>query len=128
MQNDFGFTPMEAAQEKYHLMEENFSAKQAAARTNEERAALQEVADSVKGKVQRIKECTRFLIHFKEFLTEESWNARYDLPLALFLTQVADTNMRIFLGMANEEDKQVHDTRVPKTKVSGARNPDQNIV
>ena len=119
---------MEAAQEKYHLMEESFSAKQAAAKTKEERAALQEVADSVNNKVQRIKECTRFLIHFKDYLTEESWNERYDLPLALFLTQVADTNMRIFLGMATEEDKKPRETRLPKTKVRSARNPEQNIV
>ena len=109
-------------------MEESFSTKQAAAKTKEERAALQEVENSVNAKVQRIKECTRLLIHFKDFLTEESWNERYDLPLALFLTQVADTNMRIFLGMASEEDKQVHDNRIPRTKVRSAKNPEQNIV
>ena len=45
------------------------------------------------------------LIFYKDFITEESWNERFDLPLALFLEQQADTNMRIFLGMATDEDK-----------------------
>ena len=35
----------------------------------------------------------------------------------LFLQQTADTNMRIFLGKATEEDKQVQDSRVPRTTV-----------
>lgn len=125
MQNDFGFTPVEAAQEKYHLMEESFSSKQANAQTREERATLQEMEGKVKAKIQRIKECTRLCIMFKEFINEESWGARFDLPLALFLEQVADTNMRIFLGMATDEDKQVLQVRVPKTKV---RMPNENIV
>ena len=76
---------MEAASEKYHLMEERFSQKEADAKTKEERAALQEISGSVKAKVQRIKECTRFLVHFKDFITEESWNQRFDLPLQIFL-------------------------------------------
>ena len=47
IQNDFGFTPLEAAQEKYHLMEESYSNKLAAAKTREERLALQEQAPIV---------------------------------------------------------------------------------
>lgn len=105
MQNDFGFTPLEAAQEKYHLIEENFSAKQAKAQTREERDAIRETEPAIREKIQRIKECTRFLVHFKDFITEESWNERFDLPMALFLEQVADTNMRIFLGVPTDDDK-----------------------
>ena len=51
MQNDFGFTASEAAQEKYHLMEESFSNKLAAARTREERAFIQEQHDAAKDKI-----------------------------------------------------------------------------
>jgi len=65
------------------------------------------------------------LIHFKDFVNEETWNERFDLPLALYLQQVADTNMRIFLGMPTEEDKQVHQHRVPKTKVRRLNPADQ---
>lgn len=127
MQNDFGFTPLEAAQEKYHLIEENFSAKQASAKTREERDALKEAEPAIRGKIQKIKDCTRLLVHFKEYLTEASWNERFDLPLSLYLEQVADTNLRIFLGMATDEDKQVNQHRVPKTKVRSARQH-QNVV
>ena len=120
MQNDFGFTPLEAAQEKYHLMEEGFSNKKANAKTKEEAKAFADQEPEIQAKIQRIKDCTKFLIHHKEFVTEESWGERFDLPLPLFLEQVADTNMRIFMGMATEEDKQVSEHRVPKTKVNRA--------
>lgn len=51
MQNDFGFTPLEAAQEKYHLIEENFSAKQASAQTREERDALKATEPGIREKI-----------------------------------------------------------------------------
>lgn len=121
MQNDFGFTPLEAAQEKYHLMEESFSNKKANTKTREEAQALLEREPEVATKVQRIKDCTKYLIHNKEFVTEQSWNERFDLPLALFLEQVADTNMRIFMGMPTDEDKQVSEHRQPKLKVRRAQ-------
>ena len=57
------------------------------------------------------------LIYYKDYVTEESWNERFDLPMDLFLVQVADTNMRIFMDKATEEDKQVQDSRVPRTTV-----------
>ena len=79
----------------------------------------------MRAKIQKVKDCTKMLIHFKDFVSEESWNARFDLPLALFLEQIADTNMRIFLGMATEDDKRVHEHRVPKTKVRRANPTDR---
>ena len=74
------------------------------------------------------------MIHTKDFITEESWKERFDLPLPLYLEQVADTNMRIFMEMATDEDKQVNEHRVPKTKVRSAlasavkQQPAQNVV
>ena len=61
-------------------------------------------------------------------MTEESWSERFDLPLALFLEQVADTNMRIFMGMPTDEDKQVSEHRVPKLKVRRAAQDPANVV
>jgi len=121
MQNDFGFTPLEAAQEKYHLMEESFSNKKANAKSKEEAKVFADKEPEMQLKIQKIKDCTKFLIHNKEFINADTWNERFDLPLALFLEQVADTNMRIFMGMPTDEDKQVSEHRVPKLKV---RNPD----
>ena len=128
MQNDFGFTPLEAAQEKYHLMEESFSNRKAEAKTREEAQALAEKEPEVVAKIQKIKDCTKFLIHSKEFVTEESWGERFDLPLPLYLEQVADTNMRIFMGMPTEEDKQVSEHRVPKLKVRRVAQDPANVV
>ena len=89
-------------------MEESFAAKMAKAQTREERADLKEQEPTIKAKIARIKECTRAITYHKDFLsTEEQWNERFDLPRALFLEQVADTNMRIFLGMTKEEDLQL---------------------
>ena len=51
MQNDFGFTPLEAAQEKYHLMEEGFSNKQANAKTKEEAKAFAEKEPEMQAKI-----------------------------------------------------------------------------
>ena len=64
---------------------------------------------------------------FKSFINEESWNERFDLPLELFLEDVADTNMRIFMGMARGNDYKVEDSRPPRTMVRA--NPDnENMV
>ena len=131
MQNDFGFTPLEAAQEKYQLMQESFSAKKANCQTREERQALQDKEVEVMDKVNRIKDCSKVIIHHSEYINEESWNERFDLPMRNYLTQVADTNMRIFMGMPTEEDKQINETRVPRTKVrkhDDVNVPSQNVV
>lgn len=117
MQNDFGFTPLESAQEKYHLMEENLSNKMANAKTREERATLQEQADIVQKKIQKIKEGTKIMVHFKQFINESTWNESFDVPWEEYLENVIDTNMRIFMGQAKDEDKHVHGIRNPKPRV-----------
>lgn len=66
-------------------MEEAWSNKLAAAKTRQEREVVQEAHEAVKGKIQKIKECTRMLIYYKDFIAEESWSARFDLPLDLYL-------------------------------------------
>ena len=43
-------------------------------------------------------------MNYKGWVTEESWNERFDLKLDMFLEQVADTNMRIFMGMQKDSD------------------------
>ena len=73
-------------------------------------------------KIDKIKECSRYLEKFKSYIDEEKWNARFDLPLEMFLEEVADTNMRIFMGMARGNDYKVEDPRAPRTKVRA--NPD----
>ena len=89
-------------------MEESFSEKKANAKTKEGRAALLMKEGEVMDKIKRIKDCAKYLIYNKVFVTEETWGEKFDLPLPLYLEQVADTNMRIFMNMATEEDKQIN--------------------
>lgn len=37
-------------------------------------------------------------------MNEDSWNARYDLNLEMYLEQVASANMRVFMGMPTQKD------------------------
>ena len=66
-------------------MQENFSDKLANAATRQEREALEAQAEVVQTKIQRVKDCSKLLVNFDEFITEESWNARFELPLDLYL-------------------------------------------
>lgn len=88
-------------------MEESFSNKKANAKTKEESAAILAKEPQVMDKINRIKECAKYLIYNKVYVNETTWSVRFDLPLPLYLEQVADTNMRIFMNMATDEDKQV---------------------
>jgi len=73
-------------------------------------------------KINRIRQAARYLENFNDFINEESWNNRFDLPLDMFLEDVADANMRIFMGKGKEEDFKMNDHRIPRTKVRA--NPD----
>ena len=42
-------------------------------------------ADTIQTKIQRVKDCSKLLASFDEFVNEESWNARFELPLDLYL-------------------------------------------
>ena len=120
MQNDFGFTALEAAQEKYHLVEDQLLGEKSSGNTAETKAQLRE-------KMNRLQETCRVLINFKNWVTEESWNERFDLQMDMFLEQVADTNMRIFMGMSNDADRQMSGNRVPRTRLVRSMNDDQLI-
>lgn len=39
------------------------------------------------------------LKNFNAFINEMEWNSRFDLKMDMFLSQVADANLRIFMGM-----------------------------
>jgi hypothetical protein len=50
-------------------------------------------------KLQRVKRCVALLKNFDAFINEMEWNSRFDLKMDMFLSQVADANLRIFMGM-----------------------------
>ena len=96
IQNDFGFTPFEATQEKYRLMEEAQHNKERELSAGE--GGLQTL-EQFKEKMSRIQKAATLLgRNYTDFINEERWNEQFDLQWDLFLEQVADTNMRIFMG------------------------------
>ena len=54
---------------------------------------------------------------YKDWVCEESWNDRFELQLDMFLEQVADTNLRIFMGMHKESDMKPLNNRVTRTRL-----------
>ena len=124
IQNDFGFTALDAAQEKFVLLEESLGAKQASEMTKLEREEFMLEREKQENKINKIKEAARYLNRFNSYITEATWNDRFDLPLDMFLEEVADINMRIFMGMAKGNDFKMDDHRIPRTKVRA--NPDNS--
>ena len=55
-------------------------------------------------KMKRIGECMKMLDNYQNFVRAETWNARFDITLEMFLDQVADVNLRIFMGMPKPGD------------------------
>jgi len=55
-------------------------------------------------KLKRVERCVILLKNFNSFITEMGWNSRFDLKMDMFLLQVADANLRIFMGMPTAED------------------------
>lgn len=44
------------------------------------------------------------LLNFDDFVTSESWNNRFYIPLEVYIEQAADVNLKIFMGMYTKED------------------------
>lgn len=44
------------------------------------------------------------LINFDDFITSESWNERFSIPLEVYIEQAADANLKIFMGMYTKDD------------------------
>ena len=61
MQNDFGFTPLDAAQEKFVLLEESLGRRSAEDMTQPEREAFEAEKQVQMGKIAKIKEAARYL-------------------------------------------------------------------
>ena len=84
IQNDFGFTPQQAAQEK---------------------ALLYKDVDQTK--YEKCLKTAKFLETFEAFITEQAWNDHFDTKLETYLDSVASANMRLFMGMPKDTDLQV---------------------
>ena len=54
--------------------------------------------------MEKISECIKMLQEYGNFVEAETWNERFSVTLEMFLEQVADANLRIFMGMPTAED------------------------
>lgn len=64
-----------------------------------------------------MEQAAKFLFKFDDFISEERWNEQFDLPFDMYLNDIADSNMRIFMGKGNANDYKVTDHRKPRTEV-----------
>lgn len=99
IQNDFGFTPLQAAQEKAYLYDEQVL------RPYGELAESQ--VEAYRTKYNKCMKCVQMLGSFETFVTDETWNDQFELRLDTYLEQVASVNMRIFMGMPKPTDLQI---------------------
>ena len=58
-------------------------------------------------KVKRIEETIELIKGFGDWISESKWDKRFDIKMSLFLDQVADANLRIFMGQASAKDTKV---------------------
>jgi hypothetical protein len=77
-----------------------------------------EEIDKFTVKLDRVQRIVILLKNFNGFINESEWNKRFEMCLELFMDQIADANMRIFLGMPQPNDLSPKINSVPRqTKV-----------
>ena len=55
-------------------------------------------------KVDRVRKAISMIQNYAEFINEARWDDRFDMPMEMFLDQVADANLRIFMGVPKAQD------------------------
>lgn len=60
--------------------------------------------DKRKEKLKSIRKAENTILSYSKFLTEDRWDDRFDMPWEIFLDQVADGNLRIFMGEPKATD------------------------
>jgi hypothetical protein len=67
--------------------------------------------------MERVELAAKLLFRYEDFITEARWNEAFDLPMEMFIAQVADANMRIFMGKGFANDYKLTDHRRPMTEI-----------
>jgi hypothetical protein len=109
IQNDFGFTPKQAAQEKAYLYNEQLM--------NNLSNLTPEKIEQYKKKFEKCTLCVNLLNEFEDFVTEERWNEQFNMSLNMWLEMEASTNMRIFMNMPKAADLLVKKSFQRKRKI-----------
>lgn len=69
IENDFGFNPHEASKEKLRLMENALASKEEVGNV-----------EVFKQKMANVEKASKFLFQYDDFVTEERWNAYFEMP------------------------------------------------
>lgn len=56
-------------------------------------------SDEIDTKISRLKDVIVYLEKFDDYVNEEIWAERFDVPLPVYLEQFADPNLIIFMNM-----------------------------
>ena len=73
--------------------------------------------DQFRAKMGKVEQAAKLLFRYEDYVTEARWNEAFDLPMEMYLAQVADANMRIFLGKGFPNDYKLTDHRRPMTEI-----------
>ena len=46
-----------------------------------------------------MEKAVKFLENFTDYIDEEKWNLRFDVPLEIYLEKMADPSLKVFMGM-----------------------------
>lgn len=80
-------------------------------------AAIEKDDQELKYKMANIDKAIKLLFKYDDYVTEARWDAYFNLPFQMYLNEVADANMRIFMGKGFASDYKVTDHRRPMTEV-----------
>jgi hypothetical protein len=72
-------------------------------------------AGNVDEKMMKLKEAIDLVTDFDDFLTENKWKEVFEVPMDAYLDQMADPNLKIFMGFNN-----MHDTTGISMKTNGS--------
>ena len=67
--------------------------------------------------MEKVEQAAKLLFRYDDYITESRWNEDFDLPMEMFVAQVADANMRIFMGKGFANDYKLTDHRRPMTEI-----------
>ena len=48
-------------------------------------------------KIAKLREVEDYLEKFDNFITEDAWKERFEVPLNVYIDQIADPNLKIFM-------------------------------
>ncbi len=57
-------------------------------------------------KITHLKNTLAFIKKFDSFITEQTWNERFDVPMMQYLEQIGDPNLKIFMEITTPNENQ----------------------